>query len=232
MRSLPKNRALTERLFGLMWPVALLCGLILLRGFGLGQSHLKPALADTEGRSVLIELAGVTNSLKASPPAASGNLSDETAGQTPPGSFASSDRLPLYFVENQGQVDSQNVSHYVQGRDRTIYFASDGLTFALLGESGPISGVQGFDPDTNALASSRLGGRPPTSRWVVKLDFLDASSRVQPTGQGRTRAVVSYFKGPPDQRTNGWQISPPSRSLSILICGPESTSFIPVRFND
>ena len=148
----------------------------------------------------MVELAGVTNSFPTIPSAAPRNLSDQTPSQTPAASFASSDRLPLYFVENRGQVDNHHVSHYVQGRDRTIYFAPDGLTFALFGESSPITGVQGLDPDANAHASSRRDERPPTSRWVVKLDFLDSNSRVQPTGQQRTPAVVSYFKGPAEQR--------------------------------
>ena len=195
--SLPEARAPTERLLWPMRTAISLGALIFLHGSALSQSHLKPTLTETERGSVLIELAGVTPTI---PSAAPRNLSDQTPSQTPAASFASSDRLPLYFVENRGQVDNHHVSHYVQGRDRTIYFAPDGLTFALLGESSPITGVQGLDPDANAHASSRPDERPPTSRWVVKLDFLDSNSRVQPTGQRRTPAVVSYFKGPAEQR--------------------------------
>ena len=42
-------------------------------------------------------------------------------------------RLPLYFIENQGQLDSR-VHYYVQGRDKSIYFTPDGVTFALSGD--------------------------------------------------------------------------------------------------
>ena len=38
--------------------------------------------------------------------------------------------LPLYFVENGGQVDDQ-VAFILQGRDQTIYFTPQGITFAL-----------------------------------------------------------------------------------------------------
>ena len=38
--------------------------------------------------------------------------------------------LPLYFIENRGQVDSA-VRYYIKGRDRDIYFTSRGVTFAL-----------------------------------------------------------------------------------------------------
>ena len=42
-------------------------------------------------------------------------------------------RLPLYFVENQGQVDEQ-VAYTIQGADKTIYFTSSGVTYALTGQ--------------------------------------------------------------------------------------------------
>ncbi len=38
--------------------------------------------------------------------------------------------LPVYFIENRGQVDSA-VRYYIKGRDRDIYFTSRGVTFAL-----------------------------------------------------------------------------------------------------
>src|SRR5262245_7073030 len=41
-------------------------------------------------------------------------------------------KLPLYFVENRGQIDKR-VSYYVQGSDKTVYFTDQGLTFALNG---------------------------------------------------------------------------------------------------
>jgi len=39
-------------------------------------------------------------------------------------------KLPLYFVENQGQTD-ERVAYYIQGSDKTIYFTPEGVTFAL-----------------------------------------------------------------------------------------------------
>ena len=199
-RSLPENQVPAERLLWPMKTAIFLCALIFLNGSALSQSHLKPRLNEAKRHSVLIELAGLTNSLEASPPAAPGNLSEGAPGQTPPPSFAFSARLPLYLVENRGQIDNPHVSHYVQGRDRTIYFAPDGLTFALLGDGGPTTGVQGRDPGTHAQASSRFEERPPTSRWVVKLDFVDSNSRVRAAGRQPTAAVVSYFKGPVEKR--------------------------------
>jgi hypothetical protein len=92
-----------------------------------------------------------------------------------PASSMALTRLPLYFVENQGQLD-ERVGYYVQGKDKTLYFTSQGLTFVL--------------GDT-------------TERWVVKLDFLGANPDVQPVGLDETGGVVSYFKGRPEEWVTG-----------------------------
>ena len=41
-------------------------------------------------------------------------------------------KLPLYFIENQGQLDPR-VAYYIQGGDKSIYFTGRGVTFALTG---------------------------------------------------------------------------------------------------
>ena len=38
-------------------------------------------------------------------------------------------KLPLYFIENQGQFDP-GVAYYIQGGDKSIYFTGRGVTFA------------------------------------------------------------------------------------------------------
>jgi hypothetical protein len=97
-------------------------------------------------------------------------------------------RMPLYFVANQGQMDGR-VAYYVQGSDKTLYFTSEGVTFALI------------SPPSAAA---------PESRWIVKLDFVGANS-VQPVGQEQTEALVSYFKGPQDE----WHTSLPTYSKIV-----------------
>ena len=39
-------------------------------------------------------------------------------------------KMPLYFIPNHGQVDAR-VAYYLQGKDKTIYFTSEGLTYVL-----------------------------------------------------------------------------------------------------
>ncbi len=38
--------------------------------------------------------------------------------------------LPLYFIENRGQVD-ERVAYYLQGRDKSVYFTCGGAHFCL-----------------------------------------------------------------------------------------------------
>ena len=84
-------------------------------------------------------------------------------------------RMPLYFIANQGQID-QRVDYYVQGKDKSIYFSPGGVTFVL-----------------NSLAE----------RWTVKLDFVGADLEVKPQGLDENGAVISYFKGKPEDWHTG-----------------------------
>jgi hypothetical protein len=91
-------------------------------------------------------------------------------------------RVPVYFVPNQGQADDR-VSFYVQGDDKTVYFAPDGLTITM----------------------NHQGPRNPqeSERWAVKLDFLGAKEGVKPEGLEKTGAVISYFRGKPEEWKTG-----------------------------
>ncbi|MBN2491064.1 MAG: SBBP repeat-containing protein [Planctomycetes bacterium] len=77
-------------------------------------------------------------------------------------------KLPLYFVENRG-LYPQAVRYYLQGADKSLFFAPDGITFRLKGED---------------------------QAWAVKLDFVGADPGVALRGEDRQEAVFSYFKGP------------------------------------
>ncbi len=80
-------------------------------------------------------------------------------------------RMPLYFIANQGQLDGQ-VGFYVPGNDKTLYFTPEGMTIALNSSSG---------------------------RWAVRLDYVGANAGVRPVGLEKTGAVVSYFRGRPEE---------------------------------
>src|SRR3982751_2323740 len=62
---------------------------------------------------------------------------------------ATLEKSPLLFVENRGRGDSQ-AAYYVQGRDTTIYFTPQGITFAL--------------SDKNSLADMREASQSVAAR--------------------------------------------------------------------
>src|SRR4051812_32825447 len=61
-------------------------------------------------------------------------------------------QLPLYFVENRGQIDDR-VAYYVAGPDTALYFGAGGVTFGLTAPRDPA-------PAPDALAPPASPGRP------------------------------------------------------------------------
>ena len=102
-------------------------------------------------------------------------------------------RMPLYFIANQGQMDKQ-VAFYAAGKDKTIYFTPEGLTIAL------------------SETKKREEGAP-SERWVVKLDFIGANRKARPAGVKKTGALVSYFKGKPEE----WHTGLPTYSKVVYL---------------
>jgi hypothetical protein len=94
-------------------------------------------------------------------------------------------RLPLYFVENQGQVDDE-IAFYLHGSGKILQFTPSGVTYVLI---------------------DGASGKPDSSReaWVVKQDFVGARPVVPVAGEER-QATFNYFKGPPQE----WKIDLPA----------------------
>jgi len=105
--------------------------------------------------------------------------------------------MPLYFIENRGQLDSR-VAYYVQGRDATLYFTAEGMTLVQTEHRQERNDSKG----RLEKASLRRGipqTPDPVSRWVVKLDFVGANPNPKIEAADPTPAVISYFKGRPDE---------------------------------
>jgi len=118
-------------------------------------------------------------------------------------------KIPLQFIPNRGQTDGR-VAYYVQGQDKTIYFTAEGLTFAL--GRNRTSGDDGIDKKNlpgdagrsfRSSAKNNLPESGPSGRWVVKLDFVDSNADARPVGLEKSGAVVSYFKGNPEEWKTG-----------------------------
>jgi len=149
---------------------------------------------------LLLVLSLLTLSLVPSPP--SENIITSVHAQTDWG------KMPLYFIPNQGQVDDQ-VAYYVQGKDKTLFFTSQGITFSLKDDSSPMPSPFEEDKFTSSSISGVVLRKTPP-RWTVKLDFVEAN-QVQPQGQEQTQAIVSYFKGPSEE----WQTGLPTYSKLV-----------------
>ena len=113
-------------------------------------------------------------------------------------------QLPLYFVENQGQLDEQ-VAYYIQGRNMTIYFTPTGVTFSLYrvkrSNASAEAGLKHISLDEPFQRRRR--NDLTVQRWVVKLDFVGANPSVRPVGRDQTHAIISYFKGPKEKWHTG-----------------------------
>jgi hypothetical protein len=112
-------------------------------------------------------------------------------------------KLPLYFIENQGQEDPR-VAFSVRGRETSLYFTSQGITFALRGPAPPVKDARvkkvSFSPEQGIAKGEETRDM---GRWVVKLDFVGANPEVKPEGREPTPAVISYFKGPREKWRTG-----------------------------
>ena len=107
--------------------------------------------------------------------------------------------LPLYFIENQGQVDDR-VEFYIQTTKGIAYFTPTGVTFVL--NETPAPETDHGTPEVGAAT----GIPEPTAadqRWTVKLDFVGANPSAQPVGRDLTSAVVSYFTGSGEEQKTG-----------------------------
>ncbi len=124
-------------------------------------------------------------------------------------------KLPLYFIKNKGQVDPQ-VAYYLQGQNAAVYFTPKGITFTLTGpetsktELKPVKeNVAKAEPVSllpSHLAKGAKGEPEPMvdrKRWAVNLDFIGANPKATLAAESPLPAVISYFKGSPDQWKTG-----------------------------
>jgi len=111
-------------------------------------------------------------------------------------------KIPIYFIPNDGQVDGP-AKFYVRGKDKTVYFTPEGVTFALSYGSRTSSDRR---PDSEISPAA-----DNSKRWAVKMDFIGARQDVVPEGVEKTGGVVSYFRGRPED----WQAGLPAYSKII-----------------
>jgi hypothetical protein len=93
-----------------------------------------------------------------------------SAGAASPATAQSYGRLPLSFIENQGQAD-ERVAFYIQSPSRSLYFTRDGHILRL-----------------------SLGKGDDAKAHTIKVELVDAATeRIQ--SLQHAPGIVSYFKG-------------------------------------
>lgn len=97
-------------------------------------------------------------------------------------------KLPILFIQNQGQLD-EAVEYYVRASAQTLYFTEESIVLDL---------TRYNQAETNGTADRQA------ERLVFSLDFLGANSQPTIEGSGKGSAVVNYLIGndPEKWRTN------------------------------
>jgi uncharacterized repeat protein (TIGR01451 family) len=95
-------------------------------------------------------------------------------------------RLPLYFVENIGQIEDPGVGYQIDLHGGVAYLRSGAMTMSLTGSTLPA----GSD-------------RPTLARWRVQTTFVGADAGVMPSGVDKTEALFSYLVGPSERNVGG-----------------------------
>lgn len=110
-------------------------------------------------------------------------------------------RLPLYFLENRGQVDKQ-VKYYEQGPGRAVSFTPAGLKFAFLKEADP-GGEPGRRPRKGqALREERLTRTPAKNPPPLQFSLspVAMSPQVKIAGMDPQAGRVNYLRGSDPQK--------------------------------
>lgn len=86
---------------------------------------------------------------------------------------------PLHIIENHGQIGG-DVSYYVQGSQKTVFFGPGGLTYLV------------------TMDLPREGESPARQvRWCLKLDFASVNRSARPEGAVPLPVRYNFLKGPP-----------------------------------
>jgi hypothetical protein len=107
-------------------------------------------------------------------------------------------RMPLSFIPNEGQLDN-SVIYYVAGRDTCIYFRPTGVSISLMRIAAPEKAAPGYRKAGPLLRDKHN----QKIRWTIKLDFIGAAEDAIPSGDKKTDAAISYFKGRPGEWKSG-----------------------------
>jgi len=109
-------------------------------------------------------------------------------------------RLPLYFIENRGQVDGA-VRFYEKGAGHATFFTTDGVVISLTKTDDKAAAKPSLDVDAGTFDEAILGLMGPEKEKVkqtteaLSLSFVGANKAPRVVAEEKQRGRVNYFIG-------------------------------------
>jgi len=105
--------------------------------------------------------------------------------------------LPLYFVENKGQLDNQ-VKYYTKAKNGTVYFSSDEIVYQfLLNEENKGTGQKSPSQEDMRTPTGNAANNEPSKirEETIRVSFVGANSEARIEARREQEARFSYFRG-------------------------------------
>jgi len=99
-------------------------------------------------------------------------------------------KLPLYFIENKGQVDRQ-VSFYEMGAGHATFFTEDGVILSLIKKEDKAN-KPSFNKDILAIKKEKFA---KSTSEAVSLSFVGANKKAKIFADNKKTGHVNYFIG-------------------------------------
>lgn len=100
-------------------------------------------------------------------------------------------KLPLYFIKNDGQIDSR-VKYYEKGSGHTTFFTEEGVYLSLTKNAEGSKTVHSKSTGKEGLKTSHP---EPVRAELVKLTFAGANRNPEVIANGQQEGRVNYFIG-------------------------------------
>jgi hypothetical protein len=149
--------------------------------------------------TIILIIAVYLIALPAVPWSSTDEMKSDTVDAEKAGVMDNYGKLPLYFIENDGQIDKK-VRYYERGNGHSTFFTDDGVYLSLVKdvrkETEDISGTEN--------SKDRRVAERDLQRALIQLSFVDANKNPEITAEDVQEGRVNYFVGndPEKWRTN------------------------------
>ena len=110
--------------------------------------------------------------------------------------------LPLYFVENKGQLDNQ-VKYYTRAKNGTVHFTCGEIVYQFfISNQDKDSPLEKSFPTVRKISTGEdFAGEPSLlRRESIRVSFVGANKKARLEAQGEQEAKFSYFRGNDPQK--------------------------------